>query len=233
MSEKKWVKPTDDMKKTVAYHILIEDKHYAVYNIPDAYHSLGSDNGNPYEDNYFVYFSKDWVPFVSKGVHRICWEIKYKQRNSSKYKWDEWRFSNVGYCEMWANGKLIYGFFARSTEFALSKAQALTTELLEFPGYNFIKPEENMNKKVWWYGLPATIKPKLSEPWEITVWPDYSTISKEEWWKEYDRRTSNYMGATDEEKKEHAEDMAEDISSGSINWGDALAAGGRINWFRK
>lgn len=231
--EKKWVTPTDGMERRVAFHILIRDKHYAVYDIPKAYHSLGTANGEPFEDTYFILYANEWVPFISKGVHRICWEIKYKQTNTAKNKWDEWRFSNSGHCEMWANGILIYEFFGRTLDYSLSKAQYLTVALLEFPGFNFLHPEENEGKKVWWLGLPAIIQLSKIRPWEISIHPDLTEIPKEKWWSLYKERTTNVNNTDTESKEEEKEDFEEDNSSGYINWGDAFEAGGRINWFRK
>lgn len=235
MSEenKKWIKPTDEMKRRVAYHVLINDKHYAVYDIPDAYHSLGTANGNPSEDHYFINYNNEWTHFVSRGVHRICWDISYKQRNSAKHKWDEWMFSSGGYCEMRANGILIYGFFGRSLEYALSKAQYLSVALLEFPGYNFLHPEENEGRKVWWYGLPATVSVRKDNPWEIKIIPDFTEIPKDEWWSMYKTRTQKVTGVDAEKLEEEKEDYQEDVHSGYINWGDAFETGGRIDWFRK
>lgn len=232
MPERQWVTPTDEMEKRVAYHVLINDKHYAVYDIPKAYHRLGTANGAPYEDNYFIYYANEWCPFISKGVNRICWEIKYKQSNKAKNKWDEWMFSRIGNCEMWANGILIYSFHSYSLSHALSKAEYLTVALLEFPGYDFLQPEKNMDKKVWWYGLPATIKPRQSEPWEITVHPDYTTIDKKEWWRLYAEKTAKISNSNKENNEEEKQDLEDDLQSDYINWGDAFEAGGRIDWFR-
>lgn len=232
--EKKWITPTEDMEKRFVYHILIRDQHYAVYDIEKAYHSLGTANGADYEDHYFLRYGNEWHPFVSKGVHRICWEIKYKQTNTTKIKWDELHIRNTGSCEMWANGKLIYEFPARKVEYAMAKASYMTVALLEFAGYDFLHPEKEMDRKVWWLGLPATIKPKIgSYPWEISVHPDYTVLPKEEWWKIYRERTSKVNNTNKEDLEEEKEDFEEDIHSDYINWGDAFEAGGRIDWFRK
>lgn len=230
---KKWIAPTDEMKRRFCYHILINNEVYSVYDIEEAYHSLGSANGSGYEDHYFIRYSDQWVPFVSKGVHRLCWEINYKQSNSAKHKWDEWQFSSRGSCEMKINGKLIYQFNSYSLNFALSKAQYLTVALMEFPGFNFLEPEKENGRKVWWYGLPATIKSKSSYPWEIVVYPDYSDIQMEEWWKLYRIKTAKEGDKDKERSEEDRQDFDEDLSSRSINWGDAFEAGGRIDWFRK
>jgi hypothetical protein len=230
--EKKWITPTDEMAKRVAYHILIDNKHYAVYDIKEAYHSLGSANGSEYENHYFIYYQNEWVPYYSKAVHRICWDIRYKQNNTTKYKWDEWQLRTSGYCEMYANGKLIYGFFARTVEYGLSKAQYLTVALLEFPGYNFLNPEEEKGKKVWWHGLPATIQPKHN-PWEISIHPDYSEVEKGKWWAMYRAKTKKYKNTDVEDEEEQLEDFQEEMQTDYINWGDAFETGGRIDWFRK
>jgi hypothetical protein len=231
--EKKWIAPTDDMPRKVAYHVLINNERYAIYDIPDAYHSLGSGNGSEYEDHYFIYYGNEWCPFFSKAVHRICWEIKYKQTNSAKHKWNDWQFSKRGNCEMWANGKLIYSFPSYDMNYALAKAQYMEVALLEFPGYNFLNPEKEKGRKVWWYGLPATIQPSSSYPWEISIHPDYSEITKEEWWKLYREKIKKVNDKDKEDVEEEKDDLEEAMAMDYINWGDAFHADGRIDWFRK
>jgi hypothetical protein len=235
-----------------AFDILIDDKPYTVYDINDYEHPNGHWNGTPktwwldYSDykpvdeddeeegEDFQPRIRELIPYVDKGVHRICWEIRYKQKNTVKYKWDDFDVRNGGSCQIYANGKLIYSFFSRSVDFALAKAQYMMVQLLEHP-YNFLEQEDNNGRKIWYYGLPATVKVGY-EPGNIRVVPDYTDISPETWWKEYYIRKNPVIVQTDsesmEDKRMDDESFAETKDYGEINHGDALWDG-MINWFRK
>lgn len=241
------------------FDILIDDKPYAVYDIDGYEHPNGHWNGTPkswwldyseyeftkgYDPNDERYDADDdedfepnireLIPYVDKGVNRICWDIRYKQKNYVKYKWDDFDVRNGGNCQIYANGKLIYSFFSRSVEYALSKAQYMMVNLLEHP-YNFLNQEENNGRKIWYYGLPATIRVGY-EPGNIKIVPDYTDISKETWWKEYYIRKNPIIVQTDKDslydKRMDDEHFSETRDYGEINHGDALWDG-MINWFRK
>ena len=36
------------------------------------------------------------TPYIDKGVNRICWEVRFKQHNYMKYKWDDWNLRSGG-----------------------------------------------------------------------------------------------------------------------------------------
>ena len=236
-----------------AFDLMIDDRPYGVYDIQDYHHPNGQWNGTPTtwwldysdyepnkeddEDNEDADFKpriRELIPYVDKGVHRICWEIRYKQRNSIKYKWDEFDVRNGGSCSIFANGKLIYSFFSRSVDYALAKAQYMMVTLLEHP-FNFLDQTENEGRKIWYYGLPATVKLGY-EPGNIRISPDYTDVSPETWWAEYYKRKNPLIVETDEESMEdkRIDDMnfRETRDYGEINHGDALWDG-MIDWFRK
>lgn len=237
-----------EYKPRKIFDILIRDKAYSVYSIDGYEHEHGKMNGCP--DTWWLDYSdyeerldddgypedpdiRELVPYIDKGVNRICWEVRFKQNNTMKYKWDEWRLSAGGTCEMYANGKLIFKFFSRDMHHALSTAQTLEWKLLEHP-YNFLSPEEESGRKIWYYGLPATIRNSDCNPGEISIWPDYSYISKSDWWKKLEDRKSNinpkdYKKTSDDEWEEDL--FQEDSHASYINHGSALYDG-MINWFR-
>jgi hypothetical protein len=60
---------------------------------------------------------------------------------------------------------------------ALSTAQTMEWKLLEHP-YNFLNTEEEDGRKIWYYGLPATIRNNSFEAGEIGIVPDYSYMTE-------------------------------------------------------
>jgi hypothetical protein len=230
------------------FDVMIEGKLYPVYSIPGYEHQLGKSNGCP--DNWWLDWSdyhetidedgeknepniRELIPYIDRGTHRICWEIRYRQFNRMKYKWDEWDIRNGGVCEMYANGRLVYKFRAREIGYALSRAQSLEAILLEHP-FNFLNPQEEKDRKIWYYGLPATIRLGC-EPGEIGIVPDYSYMSQKEWWDKLEEKKRKITPKDHKETEDDALDREyfdEDRRFESwINHGDALWDG-MIWWFR-
>ena len=198
------------------FDIMIDDKPYPVYSI----------------DGY------ELLPYVDKGVNRICWEIRFKQKNYAKFKWDDFDIRSNGSCQIYANGKQVYSFGSRSVDYALAKAQYMMVNLMEHP-YNFLNPTEEKGRKIWYYGLPAIVEPGY-EAGNIKVVPDYTDIDQEKWWEQYQIRKNPIDLPKDDEEWEterqdremDEEDFRETKSYGTINHGDALWDG-MIKWFRK
>ncbi len=84
--------------------------------------------------------SEHFVPWHNWILRRV-WEIKFKDNNTSKFKWDEWSFSHNVTCEMWCNNKHIYSFTCRDMDFAFAKAQYLKVHMSEHP-YDFFNQEK-------------------------------------------------------------------------------------------
>ena len=229
------------------FEIMINDVPYQVYSIEGYEHEYGKWNGCPttwwldyskYEESVGEYgdiespYVRDLVPYIDKGVHRICWEINYKQFNSAKYKWDEWDIRNGGICKMSANGKPVYQFYSRDMGYALSKAHSLEVTLMEHP-FNFLDQSSENGRKIWYYGLPATIRSGYN-PGEIGIVPDYSYMDKKDWWAELKNKKSKInpkdYNKNDEDNFDE-EEFEEDNYSTLINHGDALWDG-MIGWFR-
>ncbi len=228
------------------FTVIIHKKEYDVYDIEGKEH-------NGYNDTiktWWVYYSDrlpgnlipptdspDFVPYSSQ-INRRLWDIRFKQNNSSKYKWDEVRFSNYTNVEMYCNDKLIYEFGTTGNNdglsFAMAKVQYLKVMLSEHP-YNFFEPEKENGRKICWYGLPATIEVK-AQTWEVKIIPDYTAgLTKDEWWAELSRREHKFTKNSDDDLDDIELDneyRQEDIESGYINWGDALSDD-HIYWFRK
>ena len=230
------------------FEILIEGRMYPVYGIEGYEHMLGQSNGCPasWWLDYSVYHTDDddeeptmreLVPYIDKGVHRICWGVNYRQYNSTKYKWDEWNIRSGGVCEITANNKPVYKFHWRDFEGALAVAQVKINDMIGHP-FNFIYPEKEVGRKIWYYGLPAKILLGY-EPGEIRIDPDFSYLSPQEWWDKLEERKSNVYPK--DEKLDDDEELDRDLDKeyfddskhyGSINHGDAFYDK-MIGWFRK
>lgn len=227
------------------FKVIIHEKEYDVYNIDGKEHEGYNDTPK----DWWLYYSERlpeglvppvdseyWKPYCSSILRRL-WEIRIKQRNSSKEKWGETNFRNSISVEMWCNNKLVYAFGTNGKylDYAMAKIQYLQVQLSEHP-YNFFEPETENGRKICWHGLPATIKVK-QDTWEIAVIPDYTAgLTREEWWKELKRRESRYTEIKDDmdkqEKEMEDEDFSESMTDDYINWGDALSDQ-HIYWFRK
>ena len=226
------------MEKRKIFEIKVRDNMYPVYDIRGKEHNWGKWNGQPNSwwvdmgrhevgENGTAVWKEDLVEFHNKDVSRESWDIRFKENNSMKYKWDEVRWYRNVTCEMWSNNKLIYQFTTRDIEYAMSKAQVMMVQLSEH-SYNFFNPEEERGRKIFFHGLPATIQPSEYRPWEISIYPDLTTMSEDEWWSEYKKRSVNYR-----EDEEWQDDTIEEYKGcGYINWGDAFSDG-HIWWFRK
>lgn len=220
------------------FEVFIRDRAYDVYDIEGKEH--GGWNGEP--KTWWVYYadkvpsgttppvdSDSWEPW-SKSLLRRCWDIRFKEVNTSKEKWNETQFSHTLTCEMVCNGKPVYEFRTNDMAFALSKVGYLIVLLSEH-SYNFFEPEKEKGRKIYFYGLPATVDPSKHHPGEIRIIPDYTAgINKQEWWAKYKDRLSHRLDDKEWEEIE-AEHIAEDESSERINWGDALSDG-HIDWHR-
>ena len=226
------------------FEIRIYEKMYPVYSIKGCEHNLGKYNGCP--DTWWLDYSqydteigdpeRELIPYIDKGVHRICWGVEYQQHNSSKFKWDEWNIRSGGICKISANGKPVYKFHYSDIEGALAAATNKINNLVGHP-FNFINPEEEVGRKIWYYGLPATILLGY-EVGEIKINPDYSYMTKDEWWNELEKRRTNVYPKDriyknddkemEEMEKEHFEEYKD---YGTINHGSAFYDG-MINWFR-
>lgn len=222
------------------FQVYINHKHYWVYDIPEKV--CEPQNGEP--ATWWVYFtdnqlpegttppidSDEWVEY-SNSINRLVWDISFKEQNTTKYKWDNWRFRKSCVCQMSCNGKLVYEFHVREIEFAMSKCSTLMVELVEHM-YNFLDPESQKGRKIWWQGLPATIQPRESMPWEINIYPDltdkYPTLDL--WFDEYEKR--QIPPFHDDDSEMDKEEISDFRASGVINWGNALSDQ-YINWFRK
>lgn len=221
-----------EFKCRPAFKILIRDREHQVWNITGYHHKNGEWNGTPTE--WWVELEGgSLVPYVNIGNHRICWEINFKQSNTVKVKWDDVSIRGNGTCVLKANGREVYSFQCSDLHYAMIKAQKLTVDLVEHP-YNFLNPEEEKGRRIWYYNLPARIQPSEYHPGEIRIIPDYIDEYKGHknhwmWWRDYYER-SRYKGDKDfssneEERLEEAREM------GGINHGDVLWDG-NIGWFR-
>lgn len=232
------------------FDIYINDKPYPVYDIENKHHNLGRYNDSP--TTWWLLFDNDHaepklinemeensklIPYLDRGVHRICWEINYKQTNYVKYKWDDYDLRASGECILKANGREVYKFRTSDIMYAMSNVQVLIGKIISH-SYNFLEPEKDDGRKIFFCGLPAFVY-KGYEVGEIRIKPDYSKLNKKSWWKKYNFYNSHhetYAELPDDESEEDYEVfMSESLDyqdNDEINWGDALQDG-KIWWFRK
>ena len=235
------------------FEIMIYDELYPVYDIGGYEHDYGKWNGCP--TTWWLDYSKvdtqtgereerELVPYIDKGVHRVCWEIHYKQSNTTKHKWDELNIRSSGVLKIMANGKHVYTIRNWDLDSALTSARATIEKMVSSP-YDFLNPEKENGRKIWYYNLPATVRNGY-EPGEIGIEPDYSYMSPESWWSELERRKTKITpvnweevnkvepsinGSDDEDVDWQRNNLAEYRDYGSINHGDAFSDG-NIWWFR-
>jgi hypothetical protein len=215
-----------------SFDIYINDRPYAVYRIRGYEHI----DGDGKKDDWWLDYSynekeEPLLPYRDRGVHRTCWEINYKQRNGSRHKYGCTTIGSYGLCTLKANGKEVYKLVGDNLEFMMANISYKIRQLMEHP-YNFLDPESEVGRKIYYYGLPATIRTGY-EVGEINIIPDYEKIPKNRWWKLYELKAHN----TDEDPGDiddmevDKEDMEDHKKVDSINHGDALWDG-RIGWFR-
>lgn len=222
-------------KPRKVFLIMINDKPYQVWDIDNYEHQNGKWNGTPctwWLDYSNEDHERELIPYVEIGVHRICWEIRYKQKNYVKHKWGEWDIRNSGNLEIFANGKRVYQCGARDLEYAMANAMIMPYKLMEHP-FDFLNPEKEDGRKIWYYGLPATVKVREWSA-EIVVYPDFEKIHPNKWWKLYKERKKPVDLGEDksEVEVEDEDDVYYDSHTEYINHGDPMYDG-MINWFRK
>lgn len=236
------------------FDISIDDKLYPVFDIENKEHDQGRWNGSPttwwllYEDinveNKLIdetFDELNLIPFIDKGVHRICWEINYKQYNNIVYKYNTHDLRNGGLCTMRANGRDVYKFHSSDLLHAMSNVSVIAGKLISHP-YNFFEPEKDDGRKIFFCGLPAFVY-QGNEVGEIKIKPDFDKISPKNWWEKYDFYNFNERdwridfdfeppSVKDEQKLDffNEDDYTNRVQM--INWGDALSDG-KIWWFRE
>lgn len=220
-----------------AFTVFIHDKEYDVYDIEGKEH--GGWNGEP--KTWWLYYSDPlpdgvvppidsphWEPYC-RSINRHVWDIRFKQRNYTKEKWDSTDFRNSTHVEMVCNGKPVYSFTTTGTQdglsYAMAKVQYLQTQMSEHP-FDFFNPEKEIGRRIYFHGLPATIQLGY-DAGSIHVYPDFvEGYDKKSWWNEYSKRTRY------NEDDDWPSDFDETRESGFINWGSALEDQ-HIWWFRK
>lgn len=221
----------------IIFQIYVNNKEYDVWSRPK--HPHKPMNGEP--ETWWLYFSsrtpkgteppedsEHWIPY-HVSMKRNMWDISIESYQTTKVKWGDYSFRSGYRVKLFCNKKPIYSFGTFDLDFGMQKAAYLKTILCEHP-FNFLDQESENGRKIYYYGMPATIRAKGEG--EIGIIPDYSEIQKSDWWKEYIRRKSNADGKIDKEfdlMKKESDD--EDKYSDYINWGDALSDG-NIDWFR-
>ena len=148
--------PVDGRK---IFSTMIDGKKMWVYRRNEE-HQDGERNGTP--NNWWLKYDRsdgyyDWVPWVDKLTKRPCFEIKIREGNHMKYKWDEWNIKGGVYCEIILNGEKVYEFRARDIEYVMAKATVLKNQILEHP-FDFTNPDEMVGRKVYYREQPAIVE---------------------------------------------------------------------------
>jgi len=152
------------LKERKIFDIVVNGRLTGVWDRPEHLHELGKWNGCP-ETWWLKYVGRededeevsvDWIPFIDKGTNRAAWDIRIKQGNTLKYKWDDWDIRKTGYVEIFLNNRQVDEFGFGDIAYAFSKAQYRTFEMSEHP-FNYFDPESEVGRKIYYYGQAAII----------------------------------------------------------------------------
>lgn len=189
------------------YDVVIDDKLCGVWEREET-HELGRINDCP--DNWWVRIDDKWEPWINRGVNVPCFEIRFKQNNRTKFKWNGLRINSTGYLEIYCNLRKVYEFGCSNLNYALAKAQKLTVDMTEH-SFNFLDPESEIGRKIWYYNQPAVIKSLVLDQGAIMIEKDGEGgfNMEQAWWTDEDREISDWNG----EKV-----IKDDIFSSNIWW---------------
>lgn len=230
------------------FPVLINNQQYFVYDI-DKSVKTPHEGFNDTPSTWWLFYNTDLflteellnseqlIPYCVKSIPRFNWDINIKQVTETKYKWDNIRFNPRTICELFVNKKKIYEFITTGGEsglnYAFSRANYLRTALLEHP-YDFVNSSKNKNRKIYYLGLPAFVEPLDSEPWKIRIIPDYSVITKYEWWEQLKNTDKLIFNPSNDPEYSFASDqIGEYMQKDFINWGDAFNSENVIYWYRQ
>lgn len=218
------------LKARFLWNVNYNGREYPVYDFENRF-NMQTSNGNV--NHWWVLWGNEFHPYGDRHTHRTCHTFVFKEYNSAKIKWDEMRTSRGIHVTILANDKAILNFtVGGDMGYAMARAQYMIVKMQEH-SYNFYKPEENQNRPIYYYNLPARIRNK-SEPGEIAIIPDYvEGWDKKSWWKEYYNRSTRkpYLKSDIEDFEMEKEDFEESQQQEYINWGSALSDQ-NIYWHR-
>lgn len=234
------MKPNKDIK--FLRDIIISGKPYGLYSIED------KPTKQPHNSWWVLMRDEDeqvdeltiddprWVEF-DREHNQISWDISFEQSSTIKHKWNDTRFGNYTKCVIKQNGKHFYSFTClggnEGLAYAMARAQYLIVFLSEECAYDFYDPESQAGRKILWMGLPATIQPFKEETHNISIHPDLTNMTKEEWWAKLREMKAIFDGSIhyDEQREEWEKDhLSSQEEIGYINWGDA-SIDKYITWF--
>jgi hypothetical protein len=134
-----------------------------VYHRKEHTHNLGKWNNCP--DDWWLAFKRDkkhfqWIPWIDIGANRPCWEVKINEGNYLKYKYDETSIHRGCTAEIFCNKQKVYEFIAGNFEYSVVKVHNLINKMQEYP-FNFMNPDEEIGRRIWYYGQPAIIESLL------------------------------------------------------------------------
>jgi hypothetical protein len=146
-------------KEHCVFKTVVNDRIQEIWRRNET-HKQGRINGQPDDlwlrETFEGSDDIDWTPWVGIGANRPCFEIKLVQGNRTKFKWNETRIDGTGKAEIICNKIKIYEFAFRDIEYGLARAQVLLSTISEHP-FNFMDPESEIGRKIWYYEQPAVI----------------------------------------------------------------------------
>ena len=159
-------------KPKKCFRTVIDTKQMTIYDRPGKEHQLGKMNNccptwwlayehwDSGDDDVCKSTDKElrinWIPWIDIGTNRPCWEIKIRQGNRIKYKWDDASIRETCDIDMFCNNEKVYEFKCNDIGYGISKAQQLMIEMMEHP-FNFMNPNEELNRRIWYMNQPAII----------------------------------------------------------------------------
>ena len=221
--------PDHDIR--LVFHIIVNGNKRQVLDIPGKEHDGLNDSPKTWWlytgqcdtfGNSFVIDMCKMIPYDKASMNSNSWDIRITQPQTFKSKFDSVRVTNTTHVTMSVNKVKVYEFDtfgdSKGLDYAMNKASVLRTTLTEHP-YDFLNPETEKGRKIYYLGLPAIVQPKYNMTWEIMIYPDTSEIDMNTWLKLHDER-SDVLKIT-----------SKMTSMEYINYGDALDDK-YINWFR-
>lgn len=215
-----------------AFEVQINGKMFDVYSIDE------NKNQGIRKESLWVDYLEHGLISYNDGMHKICWGVVYEQFNKAKKTIGGIDFQDKSICYITANGKKIYEFeysTFKGSEYdlkgALDKACILIEKIKNHP-FNFLNPEKEKGRKIWYYGLPATIE-LFGDFGMVNIVPDLSFLSIQEWFYKLIKRTTKLeKEPTLYGKSPFSVYECPYEGIGTIRGKDVLTETG-IDWFRK
>lgn len=193
-------------KERKMFEVVINNKICEVWEREET-HQLGRDNDKP--DNLWVRYENQWEPWINIGVNNPCFEIKIKQNNRTKAKWNGLRINGVSCAEIYCNLRKVYEFYCNDLNYAFAKSQVLMRDMLEHP-FNFMDPDSEIGRKIWFKGQSSIVERLLLDQGCIMIKKESGVFDLvEPWYSEEDIGLDDWH---------NTEEVKDDVFSSNIWW---------------